>query len=403
MKLKFQFIITACIVLAAFYGCKRENPVTGDDNAGVQKLQAWYQSQPATAIVNITSSRQLPSLPAASMQWSSAAYNEADKAWIVPMRIKKNNTGNMVYLFFTAGQNAQGSISGGGYAVVIPDNTKMSVADVQALGVMPSMLALANVPASFSGAIMQYGMDKAIIKTAYYQSGVLQAGKEVRLTAKAEGSSDGGGPKPTLADACQDPGSVMVCTDWYYQTWVNGILVSEVFLFTSCACSGGEGGGGGALTCQQICQALMNNFVAAGRTVNGPVTETTNSIDNTEWNKTYVWKIYDAVTWFLYSYEDAVWEKIYYPSSGQSLWQFKSITHRYIKESGVNVGGSRSFVDNGATINKTLFSAQVRIDFSVTHKVTCSSCASPIPPYTELLNATNVFKIPGSVIGVGGQ
>jgi hypothetical protein len=259
MKVKLIPAFAACILMAALHGCKRETPAEVG-NAGVQKLQEWYQSQPVT--VKKTSSRQLPSLPAASMQWSGAVYNEGDKAWIVPMRINSSNISSKAFLFFTAGQNAQGSISGGNYAVVIPDNTIMSTADVQALAVTPGMLALANVPASFSGAIIQYGMDKAFSKTVYYQSGVLQPGIAARLTVKADGSD--GAPEPTAADECE--GAPLICTDWYYQTWVNGILVSEEYLFTTCACGGNEGGGEGGPPVVNTCnmnEEQANAFLAA--------------------------------------------------------------------------------------------------------------------------------------------
>jgi hypothetical protein len=36
------------------------------------------------------------------------------------------------------------------------------------------------------------------------------------------------------------------CTDWYWQTYINGVLVSEVYLYTDCGINVEEGGGGGS-------------------------------------------------------------------------------------------------------------------------------------------------------------
>jgi hypothetical protein len=363
--------------------------------AELQQLRSWYQSQ-QTGTASKKMAATTISLPAAEMQWNKAVYYPDDKAWIVPMAIKKNSVGTQAFVFFAASQDAKGNIEKGNYIVLLPNSKKMTTTAIQTFTVLPAMLNFTYVPTAYSGAILQYNMDKAFAQAKHYQSGVLQPGKTDLLITKTSSKGASSDPEPSIVDQCQS--GQIVCTDWYWQTWVDGVLVDEEFLFTTCACEGGESGGGGASTCQQICQAAMNNFVAAGHSVNGPAIETTNWQTDTEWNKTYAWKIYDAVTWFLYSYEDAVWEKVYYPSSGQSLWQFKSITHRYIKESGSNVGGSRTFKDNGANFNKSLFSAQVRIDFSVTHKVACNNC--PIPDDVKLYNATNIFRIPGAVINI---
>jgi hypothetical protein len=404
MKKKFKYALLACFAIAVFYGCKRETMVNNAETrqiAAVQKLRNWFESLQPTTTAKKDAVKTI-NLPAADMQWSRAIYYPDDKVWITPMTIKKNSSGSTAFVFFTASEDKQGSIANGSYVVLVPDSKKMTAAAIQAFTVLPAMLNFTNVPAGFSGAIFQYSMDKAFVQAKHYESGVLQPGKTDLLTAKAGSSGANDNPSPNIVDECE--GGEIICTDWYWQTWVDGILVNEEFLFTICACEGGEGGGGGGIsTCQQICQAAMNNFVAAGRVVSGPVSEITNTQDNTEWNKTYVWKIYDAVTWFLHSKENAVLEKVYYPSSGQSLWQFKSIVHDKIVSSGASIGGDRTSTDLGANINKTLFSAQVRIDFSVTHKILCNDCPTPIPPVTEMLNANTILRIAGTISYSGNK
>jgi hypothetical protein len=197
-----QYTIIACTLIAAFYGCKREAPAAGSDalqTSGLQKLQAWYQSQPATQGLKNTSAK----LPAADIQWDRAVYNAADKGWAAPMAIKKSGKGSSAFMFFTASQDAAGSIGQGGYAMVIPDNAKMRAANIQNFAVTPGMLAFATVPAGFSGAIIQYDMDKALVKASYYQGGVLQPGTAARLAAKSESSSTDAAPDPSVVDQCQ--------------------------------------------------------------------------------------------------------------------------------------------------------------------------------------------------------
>ncbi len=49
--------------------------------------------------------------------------------------------------------------------------------------------------------------------------------------------------KPTNQNTTNTSGN---CIDWYWQTYVNGVLVSEVYLYTDCGINVEEGGGGGS-------------------------------------------------------------------------------------------------------------------------------------------------------------
>jgi hypothetical protein len=143
------------------------------------------------------------------------------------------------------------------------------------------------------------------------------------------------------------------------------------------------------------CEAKLYEFANAGKPVSGSVTEVTESETQSEMNKSYNWKIYSAVTWGLLSYEKAVLEKVYYPSSGQNLWEYKSFVHDKIVAVGFNIGGSRTFVDIGATINKTKAMANVRIDYTVTSKVSLIVCDLEVTiPY----NANKQFRVPATAL-----
>ena len=192
-------------------------------------------------------------------------------------------------------------------------------------------------------------------------------------------------------DDCSTNGGTVVQIEWWFQTYENGVLVSEVYLYSTYECWGGGGGGGGGggtpITPEQLCQIQLQTFENQGAAVSQLISTTTTYEDALSMNVVYNWKIYSALTWGLISYEDAVISKIPLNGGGY-IKEYSSFTHRVIAQVGSSIGGTRTFQDLGATINKTQTRALVQIDFTVTH--TFAGC---VPGYAIPYNANREFRI----------
>ena len=137
----------------------------------------------------------------------------------------------------------------------------------------------------------------------------------------------------------------------------------------------------------QLCQIRLSTFQSQGLPVSQLISATTTYEDASSLNIVYNWRIFSALTWGLISYEDAVISKIPLPRGGY-IKEFSSFNHRVVTSVGASIGGTRTFQDLGATINKTQTRAQVRIDFTVTHVI--AGCIGGIAiPY----NTREEFKI----------
>lgn len=194
---------------------------------------------------------------------------------------------------------------------------------------------------------------------------------------------------------CEENGGTLVEIEWWYQEYDNyGNLIFEEYVYSTYECWGiGSGGGGGGTTPtpQQLCAIKLDNFVAQGSPVSELRSTVTTYEDAAGINVTYSWKIFSALTWGLISYEDAVISKIPLPRGGY-IKEYSSFTHRLITDIGVSIGGTRTYQDLGATINKAQTKAQVRIDFKVTH--TPTGC---IPNVAMLYNANKEFSIVNNI------
>lgn len=154
------------------------------------------------------------------------------------------------------------------------------------------------------------------------------------------------------------------CSQWY-------ISHQESYI----SCNGGapipnpNGGGGiggdGNGNATSVCETEALNFLNMGEVQSGTEVMETGSNTGTEWKVKYNWVIFKAGTWGLVSYENATMTK--HDLGTYQRWEYTAFDHDKISSIGVNIGGSRTFEDIGATINitPTRQTAFVRIDFKV--------------------------------------
>jgi hypothetical protein len=409
-KLKKTLVAAALLPLAL--GCKRENVAPANQleasNTATQKVQQWLKGNPK-ALTGLRAGQKTDrkagtALPNLRLQWAATGFDAATHTYWVPADMANNKkSGHTANMYLVATENEQGQVTGGQYIMVLPNAKKMG--SEAARGVNPAALLSNEKPkdlpagqAGFSGAVLQYDLKGQLTGSQVFEGGQLQPHATANLAIRDEGQ---GSPSPNkVQQECGDAVGVNPCIDWYYQTYVNGVLLSEEYLFTTC-CGGSGGGGGGSGNALAECQASFNAFVVQGAAVSGIPTVISGVQTATRWPKTYKWMIYDAVTWFLISYEKAWWKKVYYPSSGQNLWEFESFVHDRVESEGTNIGGTRSYTVIGTPEpNMQKYSTYLRIDYKVKHTPMCSLLPlveDVIPPVELTHYSENIFRIPGSV------
>ncbi len=379
------------LLLCVAAGCKKQAAIEIIDTVKEQRIQhikSWMTAQKTAR----KASKKTTVLPPLTAQWDLLKYDHTTRCSSIPVSVKSSfvNTVQPVTAWLLATENTDGSVNNCSYAVFIPDAKKMPANDMQQLRDMQPTGATI-IPHNYSGALLEYDMSGAVTQSSTYSNGKLLVNNMARLSSKSEVNTNS--PLPSnvapVGGGSNCEGGVNVCTDWYWQTWVNGQLVSEEYVFTTCACSA-TGGGGGAVGIDPASesgkQAIFDAFVNMGRAVNGAVTTIDGPETIDEWHKRYSWKVYQAGIWLLLSYERAVWKKVIH-TNGKALWEFKSFVHDRIVAVGTNVGGTRTFTDVGATINMLPYSVNERLDFVVEHSALGLTLAKPE-------NATQTFRIP---------
>lgn len=401
--------LVAALLLALALGCKREalmdkSPHALANDATVNKVQQWLKAQPQPQ--RNTSGKVRTTLPNLTLQWQSAKFDAATAThWVPATATNKKETGSKPNTYLVVTENEQGQITSGKYITVLSNAKKMGKGAAAAIMAhTPTVLLAPHKPRDFSGALLYYNAQGLFTGSEVYEAGQLQPNATANLAARDEAEGD---PDPNyVIQECGGAAGTSPCIEWFWQTYVNGVLVSEDYINTTC-CGGSSGGGSGNDNALSECQASFNNFVAQGAAVNGAPTVINGTQTATKWPKTYKWMIYDAVTWFLTSYEKAVWKKVYYPSSGQSLWEFESFVHDKVENEGTSIGGTRSFSVIGTPEpNMQKYSTYLRIDYKVKHTPLCSllpGVDEVIPPVEITHYSENVFRIPGSVTVVNAQ
>jgi phage tail protein X len=393
--------LVAAVVIPLALGCKREpmpqqaaTPATAGTTIS-QKLQQWLKNQPLSISVQGRNSTG-NNLPKHTIVWGQTRQHQGQ--YTTPLALAhEGRTASNVQAALTATEDARGQISGGQYVIVLPDTKAMGQAATER-DWATQLAQPDNSMTEFTGVALYYNMAGALTASKVYKNGQLLPNAKALLTAKGQkarpkqlGASKNTASNNRPPSPC---GTELVCIEWFLQTFVDGVLVSEVYLYTTCECPGDGSGGGSSGDTDAGCEAAAAAFAAAGSVTNIHMPESNGIQTATEWRKSYKWKIYDALTWRLYSFEDGVLEKKHY-ANNTILWEFKSFTHNRIDEEGGNIGGIRTWTDNGATINMTPFSAWITLKFSVKHHIICQN---PLfQPWTDQHATSTVFRAPNTI------
>lgn len=386
MKRNNVGLFFALTLITMLFSCKKINKeevaLKGPENIA-EKVKAWAENQiTAISFQKFLFEGNVIDIPQ-KLLWDETTYFADTKTNITKINIESVNGNLPTHKYLVTEMDEAGKINKGNYYVILSEDKRGSIFE----NITPEILDLKNIPGDFRGAIIKYDLNNNVISTNHYDGGVITDKTDKIILKKSKKQI----PVENFVEIREGCGYVTI--DWYWQTWINGVLVNEEYVGSSniivCDGSGGSGGGGeGTLTCEE----QNENFVNQGVAFNGSVTTEDVSNNGTTWIRNYNWKIYSAVTWGLLSYEKGTLEKIHYPNVDR--WEFKSFEHLQIAEVGTNIGGTRTFLDLGATINmtSTRMSVWERIDFSVSSKVACF-----VNPVTIPYNANKTFYAPNTV------
>lgn len=379
--MKQYHIILYVALLAILVSCKKENSpaATAVSKSAQQKLQSWFENQ-----VKLNPGTIQPVLGSNAPNWGETEYVEGENLYLTPVTLKENQHAAK---YFVANGNSDGEIKNGNYFIFL-NKAGIKRADAEKI-ILPG--SLNN---SFTGAVLEYSINNSLVKATHYIDGKVTNNEIDQIANKPSkdlsNKSKTGENNNLASSECQ--GGEQYCIDWYWQTYINGILVYEEYLYTTCECvNQGGGSGGSGNPCLSQCQTQFNSLMSSTTVANdmlqvGPQIQTTpNTIE-----LTYRWRALKNLTWGIYSNEKATLTKtnlaLPYPQ-----WKYVSLEHTSTSFEGFSVGGS---VSNSATASITvgIYTSGVQLGLDVTYTPNiCCGLPSVLPPYTIHYNASKIF------------
>jgi hypothetical protein len=249
----------AAALLPLALGCKREalnEQNTSLANTPAHKVQKWLNGLPLPkAAAGRTAGNALPKN---TLQWGSATFSKKSATHFIPATLLQEGTGNpYARAGLVATEDVKGQITGGHYIVVVPDQQKMGTEAAKHYNLARLYRPQPQEPPTgFSGAVLYYNTAGQPTASRVYNNGQAQQGATAMFTAKPQAPDSEANKVPRNCDGPSQEG----CIDWYYQTYVDGVLVYEEYQFTTCCNSSG---GGGVITndegpCGTECQEFAN-------------------------------------------------------------------------------------------------------------------------------------------------
>lgn len=340
MKTKklIRLIIPAFTIL--FFSCKRESltsePIL-QQSAISEKLKAWYEAKPGSLPSNSEKTISQSDRKISKPDWAQTRYYPAEQLYITPVAISGQTTSgkNILHKYLVARGAPDGPISSASYKYIITQKDAGPVSPLTA-NPTPAFLNAEQVPPEFKGAIFEYDMNNALVSGMYFEDGHM-SNKSTKLNFKAAGVNT----TPNFADPNECQGQV-VCVEWFWQTWANGVLINEEYLYTTCECWGaGGGGGGGGQT--PTAEEMLNQALMCGHPVSIKGPGSVISESSTSRSRFYPWTYY-TITYnsgyglgsFAYDYYSLETGTQIFGADNQ--WHWQSLTHTNYSRSGFSLG-----------------------------------------------------------------
>ncbi|MFT3979292.1 MAG: hypothetical protein QM687_02405 [Ferruginibacter sp.] len=230
---------------------------------------------------------------------------------------------------------------------------------------------------------------------------------EPRLPQKnlSKPTDDNQSPQTNYVPLPDCGGSEPTCIDWYWQTWVNGELADEEYLFTSCYCLGGGGGGSNQPSEAQLAESALE---AAAGTIESTsylldiTDEGTSTIGGVEKRtKLYKWKFVEfgfGKTASGYSIDRGIHKKVMV--NGSWKWQWESLTHINHGIEGFAIwppktSSSLSVIAAQPTIGLYNASMDIHYEFTLTYNGTYGNTVKYDSDHSVMTLNVDAAAIPG--------
>ncbi len=391
MKTKTLLLAIATLAIAIFTGCKKENSSTGlDENEqGLisQTAKNWVESQEET-----TKPPNLKILGSAKPDWKNTIYYPGENLYLTPVNLKNELTAHK-YLAETADKN--GKITKGNYYIVL---SKDKMANPEKI-ILAHLYNNHQMPESFNGALLEYNLNNNIVSTRHFENGK-EVKKTDKLITKATEKNKIVNPGETNYADPEECGGEVITIDWYWQTWINGVLVYEEYLFSTIYCTnsgggggGNSGGGGGSIPPEQLAESILNVMQNNTHATSQTIENTIVSEDVQHRVAMYKWKCIEGTGWKIYSFEKGTHKKKH------NVWQWESLEHINTGLEGTVVGGNvaHSLVYANAIVG--IYNAVMNLEINVDMSTTVLSV--PYHRYFSL-NPSKSFNVNGSPFTIPG-
>lgn len=375
--MKVKTLSIALITAIALFSCKKVDTeqFAQENSASVQKIKDWYAKIPATPN-NLTATKNINALPKGMPDWTRVSYDQLEKTYTIPVTISSKGTSDKASAieYLIVKEDGKGNITSGSYSMVIIDKTKADAITEGKINL--KLLSIKQAPANFNGAVLQYNMNNEFIDAGHYENGQLKS-KTDQSTGKPSGIVSNNMPLP-------DCGGQEVCIDWYWQHFENGVLMWEVYLYTTCNCVGNGGGSGGDGA--EACENTFNTIIASMTPLAIKSSSTKISESSTTRVRDYSWKCFGVMNGFgtmayLTSHEIGTQEK-----GADGKWHWADMQHSNISPTGTTIfdiiGTTNSWykvIGTGALDNKI----SMNLNFNVKLVYTCYATVNESRDYFQ--------------------
>jgi hypothetical protein len=366
MKKFPTFLIYISFSALLIISCKKAvNEPGGPENKreALSEMKTWFQENYPTI-----SSNEFSILGKDKPVWETMVYNPSERKYFIEVKQENANSKICKYIVIDENKTTEPQLH-----IRLTTDNKAEIKN-----------PLANIE---NGAIIDYKLlDGQWISSQHFKNGGEEKMKDIIVfKPQMKKSND----NPNVVDPqedCGEHGGQWQCIEWYWQTYVNGELVYEEYLYTTCGCYGATGGGGGTTsTCESLsqeqAQTLMNaiydethNDISAshGATLTNEETGIITRTNNPMW-------MFYKVNFFLGHYNEytAYFTGLVYKNNNNDFWKWDNIAFSSVNRSAGILppcfGQSFSHTISNPVISGDKKKAHAVItSFTVTYTLTCA-------------------------------
>jgi hypothetical protein len=156
--------------------------------------------------------------------WSKADYFPKQNVLVFETNLKSKFIKKFLFVKF----NTEGEVEKEEYNYIL--STKISDVKIEDLKIDNEIISLNSTFQNFSGFILSYNLDHKKINSVQFQKGkVINNNEKYELVENTNSNNTFNRDGNTTT---QNFG--IVCTQWYWNVYMNGILISSTYVFTTC-------------------------------------------------------------------------------------------------------------------------------------------------------------------------